>query len=168
MTAPRSWSRASSSNPRRAALAAVARGGRIGKSTHDTAVATVEDRYAQLRTVAIDEPLARHAGNLAAKHAVRGQGAACDGPAARQRHRLRNRECEVAKRSPEIRSHGLLASRGAQHAAPRPDRGRPVTTLTFATVLAMVKPLGRIQGGRTPGFPVYLSTRDKPHSKRAS
>ena len=26
-----------------------------------------------------------------------------------------------------------------------------VTTLTFATVLAMVKPLGRIRGGRTPG-----------------
>jgi hypothetical protein len=26
-----------------------------------------------------------------------------------------------------------------------------VSTLTFATILAMVKPLGRIRGGRTPG-----------------
>ena len=56
----------------RAALAAAARGGRIGKSTHGSAVAALEDLYAQLRTVAIDEPLARHAGDLAAKHALRG------------------------------------------------------------------------------------------------
>ena len=56
----------------RAALAAAARAGRIGKSTHGSAVATVEDLYAQLRTVAIDEPLGRHAGDLAAKHALRG------------------------------------------------------------------------------------------------
>jgi predicted nucleic acid-binding protein len=56
----------------RAALAAAARGCRIGESTHVSAVATLEDLYAQLRTVAIDEPLARHAGDLAAQHALRG------------------------------------------------------------------------------------------------
>jgi len=56
----------------RAGLAAAARVGRIGKSTHVSAVATLEDLYAQLRTVAIDEPLARHAGDLAARHALRG------------------------------------------------------------------------------------------------
>jgi predicted nucleic acid-binding protein len=56
----------------RAALAAGARGGRIGESEHLSAVATLEDLYAQLRTVAIDEPLARHAGDLAAQHALRG------------------------------------------------------------------------------------------------
>jgi uncharacterized protein len=39
---------------------------------HTSAVSTLEDLYAQLRTVAIDEPLARHAGDLAAKHALRG------------------------------------------------------------------------------------------------
>jgi predicted nucleic acid-binding protein len=32
----------------------------------------LEELYAQLRTVAIDEPLARHAGDLAAEHALRG------------------------------------------------------------------------------------------------
>jgi PIN domain len=46
--------------------------GRIGESTHVSAVATLEDLYAQLRTVAIDEALARHAGDLAARHALRG------------------------------------------------------------------------------------------------
>jgi predicted nucleic acid-binding protein len=56
----------------RAALAAAARGGRIGESTHRSAVATVEELYAQLRTVAIDEQLARRAGDLAARHALRG------------------------------------------------------------------------------------------------
>ena len=56
----------------RTALAAAARGGRIGEATHISAVATLEDLYAQLRTVAIDEPLARHAGDLAAQHALRG------------------------------------------------------------------------------------------------
>jgi predicted nucleic acid-binding protein len=35
-------------------------------------VAVLEDLYAQLRTVAIDEPLARHAGDLAAQHSLRG------------------------------------------------------------------------------------------------
>jgi uncharacterized protein len=56
----------------RAALAASARGGRIGDSTHVSAITTLEDLYAQLRSVAIDEPLARHAGDLAARHALRG------------------------------------------------------------------------------------------------
>jgi uncharacterized protein len=56
----------------RAALAAAARGGRIGESTHVSAVATLEELYAQLRTVAIDEALARQAGDLAAQHALRG------------------------------------------------------------------------------------------------
>lgn len=32
----------------------------------------MEELYAQLRTVAIDEPLARLAGDLAAQHALRG------------------------------------------------------------------------------------------------
>jgi len=35
-------------------------------------VSTLEDLYAQLRTVTIDEPLARQAGDLAAHHALRG------------------------------------------------------------------------------------------------
>jgi uncharacterized protein len=35
-------------------------------------VGTLEDLYAQLRTVAIDEQLARHAGDLTAQHALRG------------------------------------------------------------------------------------------------
>ncbi len=39
---------------------------------HVSAVAALEDLYAQLRIVAIDEPLARHAGDLATQHALRG------------------------------------------------------------------------------------------------
>jgi uncharacterized protein len=35
-------------------------------------VATFEELYAQLRIVAIDEPLARQAGDLATQHALRG------------------------------------------------------------------------------------------------
>jgi uncharacterized protein len=56
----------------RAALAAATRAARIKESTHVSAVATLEDLYAQLRIVAIDEPLARQAGALAAQHALRG------------------------------------------------------------------------------------------------
>jgi predicted nucleic acid-binding protein len=56
----------------RAALAAATRAGRIDQSTDVSAVATLEDLYAQLRIVAIDEPLARHAGELATEHALRG------------------------------------------------------------------------------------------------
>jgi predicted nucleic acid-binding protein len=35
-------------------------------------VATLDELYAQLRIVAIDEPLARQAGDLATQHALRG------------------------------------------------------------------------------------------------
>jgi uncharacterized protein len=56
----------------RAALAAATRASRIDESTHASAVATLEDLYAQLRIVAIDEPLAGQAGDLAAQHALRG------------------------------------------------------------------------------------------------
>jgi predicted nucleic acid-binding protein len=56
----------------RAALAAATRAGRIDESTHVSAVATLEDLYAQLRIIAIDEPLARQAGDLATQHALRG------------------------------------------------------------------------------------------------
>jgi predicted nucleic acid-binding protein len=56
----------------RAAMAAATRAARIDEPTHVSAVATLEDLYAQLRTVAIDEPLARQAGDLAAQHALRG------------------------------------------------------------------------------------------------
>ena len=56
----------------RAAVAAGARAGRIDESTHASAVAALEDLYAQLRIVAIDEPLARRAGDLASQHALRG------------------------------------------------------------------------------------------------
>jgi predicted nucleic acid-binding protein len=56
----------------RAALAAAARARRIDRSTHVSAVATLEELYAQLRIVAIDEPLARYAGDLAAEYALRG------------------------------------------------------------------------------------------------
>jgi uncharacterized protein len=53
-------------------LAAATRAGRIDESTHVSAVATVEDLYAQLRIIAIDEPLARQAGDLATQHHLRG------------------------------------------------------------------------------------------------
>jgi uncharacterized protein len=56
----------------RAALAAATRAHRIDDSTHAAAVATLEELYAQVRIVAIDEPLARHAGDLAAQHALCG------------------------------------------------------------------------------------------------
>jgi len=56
----------------RAALAAATRAHRIDKPTHVSAVATLEDLSAQLRIVAIDEPLARQAGDLATEHALRG------------------------------------------------------------------------------------------------
>jgi uncharacterized protein len=56
----------------RAALAAATRARRIDESIHVSAVATLEDLYAQLRIIAIDEPLARQAGDLATQHALRG------------------------------------------------------------------------------------------------
>jgi hypothetical protein len=64
----------------RAALAAAARGGRIGESTHVSAVATLEDLYAQLRTVGIDEALARHAASYAPR-----TGSGCRHPSAIER-----------------------------------------------------------------------------------
>ena len=56
----------------RAALAAATRADRIDESAHAGAVAMLEDLYAQLRIVAIDEALARQAGDIAAQHALRG------------------------------------------------------------------------------------------------
>jgi uncharacterized protein len=56
----------------RAALAAAARASRIDQPTHVNAVAALEDLYAQLRIIAIDEPLARQAGELATQRALRG------------------------------------------------------------------------------------------------
>lgn len=56
----------------RAALAASTRAGRIDQPTRVDAVATLEDLYAQLRIISIDEPLARQAGELATQHALRG------------------------------------------------------------------------------------------------
>ena len=56
----------------RAALAAAARASRIDGSTHVSAVTTLEELYAQLRIIGIDEPLARYAGDLAAEYALRG------------------------------------------------------------------------------------------------
>jgi uncharacterized protein len=56
----------------RAALAAAARAGRIDESTHASAVAALEDLYAELRIIAIDELLARQAGDLTSQHALRG------------------------------------------------------------------------------------------------
>jgi predicted nucleic acid-binding protein len=56
----------------RAALAAATRAGRIDERTHVSAVAALEDLHAQLRVIAIDEPLAREAGDLASQHALRG------------------------------------------------------------------------------------------------
>ena len=56
----------------RAALAAANRAGRIDESTLADAVARLEDLYAQLRIVSMDEALARQAGDLASEHALRG------------------------------------------------------------------------------------------------
>jgi predicted nucleic acid-binding protein len=56
----------------RAALAAATRAARIDEPTHVKAVAALEGLYAQLRIIAIDEPLARQAGDLASQHALRG------------------------------------------------------------------------------------------------
>jgi predicted nucleic acid-binding protein len=56
----------------RAALAAAARAGRTDQPTHVSAVGALEDLCAQLRIIAVDEPLARQAGDLASQHALRG------------------------------------------------------------------------------------------------
>lgn len=56
----------------RAAVAAARRCGRIDLESHRLALDALEDVYAELRVVGIDEPLARHAGELAERHALRG------------------------------------------------------------------------------------------------
>lgn len=56
----------------RAALAAARRGRRIETDAHEVAITTLEEIYAQLLIIGIDEPLARHAGDLATEHALRG------------------------------------------------------------------------------------------------
>ena len=59
----------------RAALAAAARAGCVDEPTHVNAVAALEDLYSELRIIAMDEPLARQAGDLATEHALRGHDA---------------------------------------------------------------------------------------------
>jgi hypothetical protein len=49
-----------------------------------------------------------------------------------------------------MRWGGIVKTSGSACHALLPAR-LSVTRLTFATVLAVVKPLGRIRGGRTPG-----------------
>ena len=56
----------------RAAIAAAARVRRIDEPTRSSAVALLEDLYAQLRFIALDESLARLAGDIADQHALRG------------------------------------------------------------------------------------------------
>ena len=56
----------------RAALAAAERSGRIDAATRNRAIDELEEICAQLRIVGIDEALARHAGELAQEHALRG------------------------------------------------------------------------------------------------
>jgi predicted nucleic acid-binding protein len=56
----------------RAAVAAAGRAGRIDGEIQSVAVQELDALYAQLRIVGIDEPLARHAGELAERHALRG------------------------------------------------------------------------------------------------
>lgn len=55
----------------RASVAAAGRCGRIDLESHRLALDALEDVYAELRVVGIDEPLARHAGELAERHALR-------------------------------------------------------------------------------------------------
>lgn len=56
----------------RAAVAAARRAGRIDDEIQRMAVAELDALYGELRIVGIDEPLARHAGELAERHALRG------------------------------------------------------------------------------------------------
>jgi uncharacterized protein len=73
------WSRASSRVASRlvypegrAALAAAQRSGRIDATSHRTAVKELEGACASMRLVGIDWELAIDAGDLAARHALRG------------------------------------------------------------------------------------------------
>ncbi len=56
----------------RAAVAAAGRAGRVDHKVRRLAIAELDALYAELRIVGIDEPLARHAGELAERHALRG------------------------------------------------------------------------------------------------
>jgi predicted nucleic acid-binding protein len=59
----------------RAATAAAQRADRIDDAAGKVAVEAFEELYAELRIIGLDEPLARQAGDLAARHALRGYGA---------------------------------------------------------------------------------------------
>lgn len=50
-------------------MAAARRDGRIDDPAYDAAITLLDELYAELPTIAVDEPLARHAGDLAAEHA---------------------------------------------------------------------------------------------------
>lgn len=56
----------------RAAVAAAHRAGRVGPRRLRTAVEAIEELYGALRVIALDDSLARTAGDLAEKHALRG------------------------------------------------------------------------------------------------
>ncbi len=56
----------------RAALAAAYRSGRLDAPGLDRARTGLEALFAELRTIAVDEPLARAAGDLAEQHSLRG------------------------------------------------------------------------------------------------
>jgi predicted nucleic acid-binding protein len=56
----------------RAALAAAARAGRTDDAIGRLAVDELYELYGQLQIVGVDEPIARHAGELAERHALRG------------------------------------------------------------------------------------------------
>jgi len=56
----------------RAAMAAARRSARVDDPAYDAAITSLEELYAELRVIAVDEPLARHAGDLAAEHGLRG------------------------------------------------------------------------------------------------
>lgn len=56
----------------RAAAAAALRAGRIRVGRLPAAVEEIEERYSELRVIALDDALARAAGDLAERHALRG------------------------------------------------------------------------------------------------
>lgn len=56
----------------RAAIAAAGRAGRFGRRRLPVLVRAVDELDAEIDTIAVDEQLARHAGELAQRHALRG------------------------------------------------------------------------------------------------
>jgi len=56
----------------RAALAAACRTGRIDERAHRTAAGDLESACAAMRLIGVDWPLARHAGQIAERYALRG------------------------------------------------------------------------------------------------